>query len=249
MPASSLTVWQPWDGLAGLRSVAAGGSLTVNGTTLVLGGPVANDGAVTLLARRDAGRSPPVRERGPSGSAPSGSPTGGYSAAQLPAARMCLLTGTMGSPGSPGPPDGGAEFLTVGFATPDFADGVIVRETNLPGFVTKVEAVDTDNVTHTVWTGTVSRPAHQVSDFLITWPRTAYRVKAVTIHINTALKPGWEAIDAVQGNWGEHRVHTVRRDHDGRGRRKPHADPGTAYAQSARWSWVWSTAPCRRPSR
>lgn len=101
---------------------------------------------------------------------------------------------------APGASDAGAEYITLGFPKAVFATGVTVRETDGYGFVTAVEAIDTKNVVHQVWAGTDTSLAGQINSFKITWPRTSYLVKALTIHINTNPRPssGWEEIDAVQ---------------------------------------------------
>lgn len=92
----------------------------------------------------------------------------------------------------------GAEYITLGYTTPVYATGVTVRETWGSGFVTGIDLVDTNNVTHSIWSGTDTSVAGQINDFKITWPRTSYLVKSVKVKINTALNTGWEEIDAVQ---------------------------------------------------
>ena len=86
----------------------------------------------------------------------------------------------------------------MGFTTPVYATGVTIRETYGYGFVTSVVVIDTRNVSHTVWSGTDSGAPNQINDFLVSWPRTTYLVKAVKINIDTALRSGYEEIDAVQ---------------------------------------------------
>ena len=91
------------------------------------------------------------------------------------------------------------EVLTVNYATPLFADGVTVRETNGNGFVTEIDAVDTNGVTHVLWTGTdPSLPGSPV-DFNVTFPETSYLVQKISIVIdpNHDLST-WEEIDSVQ---------------------------------------------------
>ena len=46
------------------------------------------------------------------------------------------------------------EWLEVSFATPVNATGFTVYETFVGGFVYQVDLIDTDNVYHTIWTGT-----------------------------------------------------------------------------------------------
>ena len=81
--------------------------------------------------------------------------------------------------------NGTQEFLTVGFANPGVSNGIIIRETYGNGFVTQVDAIDTSDVVHTVWTGTdPSLPGSPV-DFLASWPTTSYAIKAVKIYVDT----------------------------------------------------------------
>lgn len=94
--------------------------------------------------------------------------------------------------------EAGAEYLTLGFAIPVYATGVTIRETYGYGFVTSVDVIDTKNVSHNVWSGTDTGTPGQINNFLVSWPRTAYLVKAVKINIDTALHSSWEEIDAVQ---------------------------------------------------
>ncbi|MDO9104423.1 MAG: hypothetical protein Q7U57_05625 [Methylovulum sp.] len=94
--------------------------------------------------------------------------------------------------------DAGEEFLTLGFANPVYATGLTIRETYGYGFVTGVQIIDTDNIAHNVWSGTDNSVPNQINNFLVSWPQTAYLVKAVKIYINTALQSSYEEIDAVQ---------------------------------------------------
>ncbi|NNM27584.1 MAG: hypothetical protein HKO59_16670 [Phycisphaerales bacterium] len=94
--------------------------------------------------------------------------------------------------------DGTTEYVTVGFDDPVYATGVIVRETWGPGFVTRVDVVDTNDVLQTVWTGTDTSPAGAASDFKITWAETEYLVDGVRIYIDTDATSTWEEIDAIR---------------------------------------------------
>jgi hypothetical protein len=95
-----------------------------------------------------------------------------------------------------GPPN--PEFITLGYATPVRADGVTVWETNGNGFVTQIDLLDTDDVFHTVFSGTdPSAPGSPVG-FTVTFPQTAYDVKGVKVYVDPLHASGqWEQIDAV----------------------------------------------------
>jgi hypothetical protein len=93
------------------------------------------------------------------------------------------------------------EYLTLGFTTPVYATGATIRETSGNGFVYQVDALDTNDVLHTVWTGTdPSQPGSPV-DFLIAWAPTPYLVKGLKIYVDTTLNHNpysSDAIDSVQ---------------------------------------------------
>ncbi len=100
---------------------------------------------------------------------------------------------------APEPMDGSREYITLGYATPVYATGAVIRETLGNGFVYQVDVLDLNNVLHNVWTGTdPSLPGIPV-DFAVSWPRTAYLVKGLKIYINTDhLLDDWEETDAVK---------------------------------------------------
>lgn len=114
--------------------------------------------------------------------------------------------------------DAGAEFLALSFTTPVYATGITIRETYGYGFVTAVDVIDTNNVSHNVWSGVDTSKPDQINNFLVSWPRTTYQVKSVKIFINTALRSSWEEIDAVQlhgieplsGTISPHLEHTAK---------------------------------------
>ena len=94
------------------------------------------------------------------------------------------------------------EHLTVRFANPVNATGVMIRETFGNGFVTQVDFLSIDaNGTQTVhtWTGAdPSQPGSPV-DFTISIAATNTPVNAVKIYVDIDHDLGaWEEIDAVQ---------------------------------------------------
>ncbi len=99
---------------------------------------------------------------------------------------------------APSPANGTTEYLTLGFDTPVYADGITIRETYGNGFVTKIEVLDTSNTYHNVWTGVdTSQPGTPV-DFKVDFTQTDYLVKGVRITVDTSHSGSWEEIDAVQ---------------------------------------------------
>ena len=95
--------------------------------------------------------------------------------------------------------NGVAQSITVGFAKPMYASAVLVRETSGNGFVTRIFAVDMGNGLHQVWAGPDKTQPNYTVNFIATFPKTAYLVKAVKVVINPDHdQNAYEEIDAVQ---------------------------------------------------
>jgi hypothetical protein len=95
--------------------------------------------------------------------------------------------------------DGGAATLTLGYETPLFAYGAVIRQTCGNGFVTQVDALDLAGNWHTVWSGTDPTQGGQPADFNVTWPTPQYAVRGLRITVDTNHAPGeYEEIDAVR---------------------------------------------------
>jgi len=95
--------------------------------------------------------------------------------------------------------NGTTEYITLGYTTPVYATGVVVRETYGNGFVTQIDLIDTNNTQHIIWSETdTSQPGSPVN-FEISFAETAYRVKGVKVTVDTDHNADtWEEIDAVQ---------------------------------------------------
>jgi hypothetical protein len=100
---------------------------------------------------------------------------------------------------APLPLNGTLEHITLGFTTPVYATSALIRETYGNGFVYQIDLVDTENIFHTIWTGTdPSLPGSPV-DFNVNWTPTSYLVQGIKIYVNTDHDLGaWEEIDAVK---------------------------------------------------
>jgi len=94
--------------------------------------------------------------------------------------------------------NGTSEYLKVGFAVLLRATGVTVRETFGNGFITRVDVIDTSNVSHLVWKGVDNSLPGSPVDFQVNFSQTSYLVKAVKIYVSTKHSIGYEEIDAVQ---------------------------------------------------
>jgi hypothetical protein len=93
----------------------------------------------------------------------------------------------------------GSQDLTLGFNVPVFSTGAVIRETLGNGFVTRIDAIDTANIPHTVWTGTDPSQPGSIVDFSPTWAQTSYPVTALKIYVDTNHDmTTYEEIDSVR---------------------------------------------------
>ncbi len=186
--------------LANFDAITTTGSFTIrNGYNLTTAGPLTNEGQVTV----NTGSTLTV----PAGTLYASSVLGfssqysttNWSAAQALGAPNTPSYGDYSTAWSPSSENGTQEYLTLGFNTPVYSNGVNIWETDGNGFVTQVDVEDLNGGLHTVWTGTdPSQPGSPVV-FSPTWTTTSYPVNGVKIYVNTNHNlSGWEEIDAVQ---------------------------------------------------
>ena len=124
---------------------------------------------------------------------------GPWSASQLLGSPNTFSYGDISTAWTPLPKNGTQEFVEVGFATPVYANQVVIRETWGNGFVFQVDLLDVNNVLHTVWTGSdPSLPGSPVN-FTINFALTDFLVQGVKVYTDTNhnLKT-WEEIDSIQ---------------------------------------------------
>lgn len=93
-------------------------------------------------------------------------------------------------------PDGGRQWLEVGYRPARRANAVRIHEVCVAGAVVQVIVVDEAGERHQVWAGV--DPTATPGVFQVTFATTAFRVKAVRIVLDTDKKPGWSEIDAVE---------------------------------------------------
>lgn len=132
--------------------------------------------------------------------------TGPWSSMQTLGPPDTFAYGDIHTAWAPRSQNGTTEFLTVGFSSPVFANGVTIRETFGNGFVYQVDVRDTSGVFHTAWNGVdPSLPGAPV-DFLVTFPQTPFLVDAVRIHVDTDHDLfAWEEVDAITLHGGNDR--------------------------------------------
>jgi len=89
----------------------------------------------------------------------------------------------------------GEQSITVGFSSPAVATGVLIRQANGNGFITKIEVIDIYDSEDVVWESDDETPTGDVRHFLATFTATAEAIKAVRI---TLSGDSGAAIDAVK---------------------------------------------------
>ncbi|MEO1616200.1 MAG: Ig-like domain-containing protein, partial [Planctomycetota bacterium] len=123
-----------------------------------------------------------------------------WSAAQALGEPDTFQYGDLETAWAPRSENGTTEFLTLGFAEPLLANGVVIRETFGNGFVRKIELRNETTGQFEVIAEPFddSAPGSPV-DFAVRWPQTTYGVDAVRITVDTDHNQNaFEEIDSVQ---------------------------------------------------
>jgi hypothetical protein len=93
----------------------------------------------------------------------------------------------------------GIQYLALGYSRIVQPDAVIIRESNAPGFVQKVDLLDTDGTYHAIWTGVDPSLPGAMRDYRVNVAATAYEVWGVRVWVDSSRTPtDWPEIDAVQ---------------------------------------------------
>ncbi|HEY3250604.1 MAG TPA: hypothetical protein VGK25_05745 [Ignavibacteria bacterium] len=96
--------------------------------------------------------------------------------------------------------DKGVEWIRLKFEKAVNAAEVRARQNIGPGAIIKVELIDTDGKSHSVWEGidkTKYEP-NMISWFIAKFDKTPYKTKEVKLTLATNTVPYWNEIDAVQ---------------------------------------------------
>lgn len=93
--------------------------------------------------------------------------------------------------------DAGAEWLLVHFEKKVSISEVRVRESWNPGAVTRVSAIFEDGTSSVLWEGQAGAGARVPDDFVVHAEGTVTG-QSILIELDTARRPGWNAIDAVE---------------------------------------------------
>jgi hypothetical protein len=125
----------------------------------------------------------------------------GYAAIKATGAPDVPVFGDSPSAWCPAGKNSGTDWLEISFAKPIRATEVRVRQTNAPGGITRIEAIDPGGTAHVWWVGDDPYKPSAVREtvwFGVRVPPTAYLVAKVKITLILAAVPGWKQIDAVQ---------------------------------------------------
>lgn len=93
-------------------------------------------------------------------------------------------------------PDGGTEWLELGYDPAMHAHTVRIHEVQNAGAVSEILAIDESGGRHLLWKG--EDPTKVPGVFEITFATTPYKVKGLRISLETSRTPGWNEIDAVE---------------------------------------------------
>ena len=95
-------------------------------------------------------------------------------------------------------PDGGREFIELGYANPASINFIDIYETFNPGSIDTVYVKNPyNNLFEIVYTGTAATANPAARKLHITFPLTTFPVSVIRIAMNTAVVPSWNEIDAV----------------------------------------------------
>jgi len=94
------------------------------------------------------------------------------------------------------PPDGGAEWIEVGFEQGILPWGVLIRENYNPGAVVKVEVTDSVGNASVAWAGQ-DPTSVAPGNFVIRFGEKEKSVSKVRVSLDTTKVHGWNQIDAV----------------------------------------------------
>lgn len=96
--------------------------------------------------------------------------------------------------------DKGMEWVKLTYEKPVNATEVRVRQNVGPGAIIKVELIDTDGKSHTVWEGEDKTQyiPEKIQYFIAKFDKTTYKTKVVKITMACNAVQGWNEIDAVQ---------------------------------------------------
>ncbi len=94
--------------------------------------------------------------------------------------------------------DKGTEWVKLNFENEVNATEIRIKETYNPGAIKKIELIDTNNKSHTVYESNAEKKDASIQYLVASFEKTEYKTKTVKITIDSPTVSGWNEIDAVQ---------------------------------------------------
>ncbi|MBI4563755.1 MAG: hypothetical protein HY716_03560 [Planctomycetes bacterium] len=95
-------------------------------------------------------------------------------------------------------PDGGEEWIELTYSIAVVPVGIRIHETNAPGAVVRVEAVNLGGTYQILWSGADPMKGQQIAWFEVPFDPPQFTTRTIKITLDTKLVPGWNEIDAVE---------------------------------------------------
>jgi hypothetical protein len=139
---------------------------------------------------------PPASARELTGPEPSAQPKRAWGPEQVTGAPDTHQAGDLTTAWASREPDGGEEWLHLGYSNAVYLAEVHVRETFNPGAISKVAAVLPNGQEVVVWEGT-EEPTQAPVETVFPVNGNVY-AQSVKVYLDTKRVPGWNEIDAVE---------------------------------------------------
>jgi len=96
--------------------------------------------------------------------------------------------------------DKGIEWVKLTYDNAVYATEIRIRQNYNPGAIIKIELIDTDGKSHTVWEGPdkTKYELDKIQWLIAKFDRTTYKTSTIKITLACNAVPGWNEIDAVQ---------------------------------------------------
>ncbi|MBI4564117.1 MAG: hypothetical protein HY716_05420 [Planctomycetes bacterium] len=99
---------------------------------------------------------------------------------------------------APQRPNAGEEWLELTYSLPVRPVGVRIHESNRPGAVVRVEAINAGGAWEVLWQGTDPTKGQRIAWFEVPFDPPAFSTRTIRITLNGRSVSGWNEIDAVE---------------------------------------------------
>jgi len=96
--------------------------------------------------------------------------------------------------------DKGLEWVKLSYEKPVYASEIRIRQNYNPGAIIKIELIDENGKSHTVWEGPdkTKYELDKIQWMIAKFDKTTYKTSTIKITLACNAVPGWNEIDAVQ---------------------------------------------------